>query len=157
MSYLTPYYVHKNRLYSSYFPQKWAVEHIEGTGPAECFLCDEYGHWNGVFIGYCYQCAIKCYHGERGRGMVNYGVEKDTESVADYPSIFDTYLRGVDLDSIGDRLIEDTRLKIKEHEADLEFQNKYINSQVNYDDFEEAFQYVSNMYGSYRNGGYDSY
>jgi hypothetical protein len=66
-------------------------------------------------------------------------------------------LRGVDLDSIGDREIEDTRLKIKEHEADLEFQNKYINSQVNYDDFEEAFQYVSNMYGSYRNGGYDSY
>lgn len=158
MSPTAPYYVHKNRLYSVHFPEKWAVDFIEGTGPDECHMCKENGSWNGVFIAYCYQCAQHCYKGERGRGMITCGLECSSKEVCNLPSIFDTYLAGVDLDSIGDRQIEDTRALLAEYAEILDFQNQFMDSRVELSEYPEN-SLLTQLTGYYScmNGGYDSY
>jgi hypothetical protein len=160
MSLTAPYYVHKNCLFSVHFPEKWAVEYLDGTGPHECHMCKEHGCWNGVFIAYCYQCAQHCYKGERGRGMLTCGLECSNDEVSTLPSIFDTYLLGVDLDSIGDIQIEDTRKLLAGYAEILDFQNEFMDSRIELSEYPEnsLFNQMSDIrYGSYMNGGYDSY
>jgi hypothetical protein len=56
--------------YAKSFPQEWAQNHLEGTGPEQCGNCYEYGSKDGVFVGYCANCAQYDYNGERGPGMM---------------------------------------------------------------------------------------
>lgn len=93
------YYSYEEELYCGTFPEEWAEDHLSDTGPKECKNCACYGSWNGVFLGYCANCAQYVYNGERGRGFIDIGRES-----ADYngPSVFDTYLEGVSLDDVGD-------------------------------------------------------
>ena len=159
------YYVHKDNLYSVYFPEKWAVEPIECTGPECCASCQEYGFWNGVFIAYCYQCAVHSYHGKRGRGMVGCGVEANYADTMHIPSMFETYLKDVDLDTIGDINIEDTRKRLNDvsnMQSIFDFQNEYLDSlnEIVDDSPEYPFDYDRKYqvsYGSQMNGGYDSH
>jgi hypothetical protein len=88
------YCYHKN------FPVDWAVCHKEGTGPAQCSNCFHFGSINGVFIGYCANCAEYTYGGERGRGFIDVGVEYSKPSVLCFESAFETYLKDVDIWSI---------------------------------------------------------
>lgn len=95
---LGSYYSYRGELYIKEFPIMWAKNHAEGTGPEECENCSFYGSWNGIFIGYCVNCAEYIYEFQRGHGFIEHGEEFDH----DIPQLraMDTYLYGVDLDEI---------------------------------------------------------
>ena len=99
--YFSDKYLYDYQWYHENFPVEWAVCPKDGTGPGQCENCAEYGCINGVFIGYCANCAIYDYEGSRGRGFIDVGKEHDDVTVtAVYPSIFDTYLKDVDIHEI---------------------------------------------------------
>jgi hypothetical protein len=90
------------------------------TGPVYCNYCRKHGMWNGVFIGYCSSCA-EIHKYKRGRGLFGYKTDKGLpyeadlvmtrrriESITYYPSIFETYLKNVDVNKIGDKNLEET-------------------------------------------------
>ena len=93
-------YLYDYQWYHDKFPEAWALCHEEGTGPGQCNNCADYGSVNGVFIGYCANCAMYIYEGIRGRGFIDVGLENSDDSVSDYPSAFETYLQDVDIDAI---------------------------------------------------------
>jgi hypothetical protein len=68
-------------------------------GPETCSNCFESGYHQGVFIGYCANCASLCNY-ERGNGMRGDGVEIEGD---ERKSIWNLYLQNVSLDEIGDR------------------------------------------------------
>jgi hypothetical protein len=81
-------------IYIGGFPLEWATAHECGTGPKECVNCAYYGSVNGVFIGYCANCAQNAYKGSRGLGFLGDGIEvSDGRSVGE--SAFTTYLRAM--------------------------------------------------------------
>jgi hypothetical protein len=55
--------------YNKSFPEEWAISHLPGTGPEQCGNCYDYGSIDGVFLGYCLNCAIYVYNCERGPGL----------------------------------------------------------------------------------------
>ena len=110
------YYSHKEILYAGTFPKLWAKNHKDGTGPKNCRKCDYIGLWNGVFIGYCVKCAINIYKGERGRGLIDIGVENKKDNALKYPSIFNTYLNNVKQEDIGDIRFVDSASIVKERQ-----------------------------------------
>jgi hypothetical protein len=93
-------YLYDYQWYHEKFPEEWAVCHKEGTGPGQCTNCADYGSINGVFIGYCANCAMYDYEGTRGRGFIDVGVENSDSLVLEYSSAFDTYLKDVDIHAI---------------------------------------------------------
>jgi hypothetical protein len=97
------YYSYDEELYCGTFPENWVEDCLEGTGPRECGNCASYGSWNGVFLGYCANCAVYVYNGERGRGFVDIGKELMHEDAYLHTSVFDTYLKGVLPDDVGDK------------------------------------------------------
>jgi hypothetical protein len=108
------YYVYDGELYTKQFPISWAETHELGTGPKECLNCDTYGTWNGVFIGYCGNCAQYVYEGGRGCGFIGWGEEGvKKEGEEDWIRAFDTYLLGVNLDDIGDTDFCDSRVLVE--------------------------------------------
>ena len=182
---LASYYSYDDKFYSIHFPKKWAKDHVEGTGPKMCENCEHHGSWNGVFIGYCANCAPHIYQGTRGRGMIGIGQEFNEEHVREYPSMKETYFKNVNLDEVGDTWIFDSRLYLEdlgESTEEEEEQNETFTIDVEededyesdefsigpYDDldgmrrkFEDYVEYgVSRNdygYGSSYDGGYDSY
>jgi hypothetical protein len=74
---ITHYYINNNRVCYSYygiyyadsFQQEWALHHLPQTGPHECLNCLYYGTYNGIFIGYCLNCANNEYSGTRGNSI----------------------------------------------------------------------------------------
>ena len=184
---LASYYSYDDKFYSIHFPKKWAKDHFEETGPKMCENCEHHGSWNGVFIGYCANCAEHIYQGTRGRGMIDIGKESNEEHVREYPSMKETYFKNVNLDEVGDTWIFDSRLYLENlatepHESqkqnetfaiDVEEENSedYESDEFSigpYDDlhgmrskFEDYVEYgVSRNdygYGSSYDGGYDSY
>ena len=100
-----PFYFDNKYLYDYYwyhenFPVDWAMCPKDGTGPSQCGNCLDFGCINGVFIGYCANCAIYDYEGSRGRGFKDVGIEDDDTNVMGYQSVFDTYLKDVDIHAI---------------------------------------------------------
>jgi hypothetical protein len=89
-----------NGIYHSKFPEEWAENHEDETGPEECLNCALYGTINNIFIGYCANCAHYIYNGTRGRDFIDNGIENDEIEVMKYESIFDTYLKGVNIKSL---------------------------------------------------------
>jgi hypothetical protein len=149
-------YLFKSELYTVYFPTEWAETHLPDTGPNECTNCKVLGTWNGVFIGYCANCAVLCYKGSRGKGLSDKGIECNNTAVLNYDSIFKTYLNGVDLDTIGNISIENSKLNIQ-IEQDIDMITKYLDHTDRHDDCIEYGVSGSSEYGSNMNGGYDSY
>jgi hypothetical protein len=97
-----PYYNGDKYLYQGYwyhrnFPVMWALTHAIDSGPKDCMNCRDYGCVNGVFIGYCVNCAEYLYDGERCRGFIDNGIEIDEY---EYDSAFDTYLKGINIAEI---------------------------------------------------------
>jgi len=90
-------YLYDYQWYHERFPEEWAVCHEEGTGPGQCNNCANFGSVNGIFIGYCANCAAYIYEGSRGRGFIDVGVENNDDSVLEFPSAYDTYLKDVDV------------------------------------------------------------
>jgi len=96
------YYSYDDELYAGTFPEEWAQNHAPGTGPKECENCRDNGCWNGVFMGYCGNCAIHVYNGTRGKGFISPGEEFDIPENREFESVFDTYLYDVNLHDVGD-------------------------------------------------------
>jgi hypothetical protein len=92
-------YSYDNELYHITFPEEWATSHKTDTGPKECRNCALFGSFGGHFFAYCANCAEFEYNFTRGPGMfVDY-----TELVCDnVPSVFETYMKGYQLEDIGD-------------------------------------------------------
>jgi hypothetical protein len=95
---LGSYYSYHGELYIKQFPIAWAKSHAPETGPEECGNCSFYGSWNGVFIGYCANCAEHIYEYRRGHGFIEHGEELDLDIIP--LRAMDTYLHGVKLDEI---------------------------------------------------------
>ena len=75
------YYMIENYKYPHDFPKEWAQNHMEGTGPEQCNNCYWYGSIDGVFMGYCLNCA-HIYNGERGPGLaLDFESEEDSSTV----------------------------------------------------------------------------
>jgi hypothetical protein len=138
---------------------------LYSTGPISCIYCKEYGYCNGVFIGYCTICAdhFEC---ERGNGfIINSNVNPGHECIKylmhnssenninddnfeiltlqKENSIWETYLKDVTFNDIGDtKLAEDRELykdlpelisysdndQEKEEEENNEFKNFDFNN-----------------------------
>jgi hypothetical protein len=142
------YYSFREELYCGTFPEEWARTHKPGTGPHDCRECLRKGSWNGVFIGYCFQCA-DLYGGERGPGFVEQGEENRHSPYYEKSSAFNTYLKGIALDSIGDKDFYDSA-----NEKMIKIINEINQSGV------EAYpdrHYNSDNYGMYYDEGYDCY
>jgi hypothetical protein len=167
------YYSYDEELYCGTFPEEWVLDHLPDTGPKECKNCACYGSWNGVFLGYCANCAI-VYNGERGNGFIDIGKEHDVIG----PSVFDTYLKDVTPDDVGDKDFIDSAQMLNDEESQYdqaedigEAEEKEMDSiiaQANayYDELSEKEREEPvevgwfldyGGYGSNFNGGYDSY
>jgi hypothetical protein len=175
------YYSYDEELYCGTFPENWVEDCLEGTGPKECGNCAYYGSWNGVFLGYCANCAQFMYNGERGRGFIDIGKECDYNPEVCGPSVFDTYLKGLYPDEVGDKDFMDSAALVNYIDAssntfeeflvnvdDKTFEEKYPNidfDEVNayYDeqceqDVTYTLDYIGGgCCGSNYDGGYDSY
>jgi hypothetical protein len=71
--------------YAISFPKEWAMSHLPGTGPEQCGNCYDYGSVEGLFVGYCLNCARYDYNGERGPGMDTGAVTEDAEQDVEQP------------------------------------------------------------------------
>lgn len=106
--------------YDIHFPILWAEDNKEyilneiqsKVGPKYCYNCIEYGYYNGVFIGYCSNCAQLLDY-SRGNGLLPTGEEVNHETVAfDLSnikienSIWNTYLLYSNKEEIGDTLLK---------------------------------------------------
>jgi hypothetical protein len=177
------YYSYDGELYCGTFPEEWVENCLEGTGPKECKNCAHYGSWNGVFLGYCANCARNVYNGERGRGFIDIGRENGDNDISDVPSVFDTYLKDISPDYVGDKdfmdsfqainnkngfSFEDLRVPPNENE-NLSFEERYPDIDIDeanaYYDECDALEEVTyrldyigggSFCGDY-DGGYDSY
>jgi hypothetical protein len=93
-------YSYDNEVYHKNFPEEWATSHKPGTGPKECANCAFFGSFGGHFFAYCVNCAVYEYSLERGPGMFDDYTEFATNDV---PSVFDTYMKNISIEDIGDR------------------------------------------------------
>lgn len=135
------YYEYDGVYYTATFPALWAETHAPGTGPRECKLCNEVGYWNGVFIGYCWNCAHQ-YNYTRGYGFED-GIEASLHIIENsyhytkqegQISAADSYLYGISLDEIGDTDYVDSRLLLEEdfkQQTEEHFQNSNCDCATN--------------------------
>jgi hypothetical protein len=107
--------------YDIHFPLEWALfknsfliyGEIYNTGPIYCKNCKLFGYQNGVFIGYCMNCASS-FNYKRGNGMTDLNIEVDENMIAldllNYKkenSMWKTYLKNVNLNEIGDNKLKE--------------------------------------------------
>lgn len=182
MSSSIPSYQYNNELYAGPFPKLWSEFHAPNTGPVNCITCKKFGTWNGAFLSYCISCASAIYKGHRGKG-IHLGMSLNESQLIDYnvnvgECIYETYMKNISLDDIGDPTIVDTRAKYylgtvrdeipiyKETEkiTMLELFNRDNDDEDededSEDDFEKIYQENGRFvfeYGCDYNGGYDSY
>lgn len=100
------YYVINGIKYDVHFPKEWANDHkdflqefpydnyLALTGPEKCLNCEFYGSFQGVFVGYCMNCARE-YNFERGKGYIHNQTQEEMWESLDY-------MKGVKLCQIGD-------------------------------------------------------
>lgn len=141
--------------YDIHFPLDWIMDEEYfyhdttpySTGPIDCIYCKEYGYYNGVFIGYCTRCADK-FDCRRGNGFLiadayqpsqectTYMIEHDNEvqilTREKENSIWETYLKGVTLNEIGDtKLAEDIEM-YKDMPSLISCYNSSDEEEINY-------------------------
>jgi len=81
------YYIYEGVHYDAGFDMRWAISHAAGTGPLDCENCMEYSFQEGLFMGYCVNCAQYPYYNTRGRGYVAVGVQFGEDD--DASTVFD--------------------------------------------------------------------
>ena len=86
---------YKGRVFSILYPREQIEEDIE----INCKNCEYFGGWNGCQIMRCVNCDVS------GNGALMKGVELHAQSIH---SASNTYLKGVDWDTIGDKDLEDS-------------------------------------------------
>jgi len=105
-------YSYDNELYDINFPEEWALSHKEDTGPKECPNCAYFGSIGGTFFAYCVNCADSEYNFTRGPGMWYNYCELYTDKAH---SIFDTYMKGIELEKIGDKDMNSDKVNTNFH------------------------------------------
>jgi len=150
-----PFYFNDKYLYKGYwyhinFPENWAKSHIEDTGPNDCENCAVFGSINEVFIGYCVNCADYIYKGSRGKGFMGDGVEFDYGDQCGYDSAFETYLQGIDLNSI--KPIEDSI-----NQTEISEDIKDIKEIDEYDDMNQFDDHTDSILYCHFEGGYNDF
>lgn len=149
-SYGGEYYSVNNINYDIHFPIEWVFQlpdnQIEYTGipfgPETCYDCFRNGYCNGVFIGYCTNCAYSCNY-KRGNGL-EYGIEREDDP---NNSIWNLYLQNVSsLAGIGDRqLLVDYEFKRRLYhnnsvlnrsndDITVTYNNRFVYSSTEYED-----------------------
>lgn len=61
--------IYQGYQYYNTFPINWIATQDARTGPNYCEKCRTHGMVNGIFIGYCKDCATNVYHNKRGNGF----------------------------------------------------------------------------------------
>ena len=131
------FYMYREELYTKQFPKEW-LPHKPDSGPHDCSNCKMAGFWNGVFIGYCANCAAYSYQFTRGYGFISVGRElelkvfvalddSDNEILVakkDAVRAFDTYLKDVKLCDIGDPELFDSSVEYEQDKEDREFMQR---------------------------------
>jgi len=119
------FYSYDGELYAPTFPLEWAQNHKPLSGPTDCSNCAFDGMWNGVFIGYCANCCAFVYNYERGNGFINLGLEFSDENTKIENSVFETYLKDINLGEIGDKELFDSekQVEINRQEYVINFYN----------------------------------
>ena len=86
------------------------------------------GFWNGVFLGYCGNCAYFNYNYSRGLGFLSIGREippeyfrEETRDIFAKRSAMNTYLKGVKLSDIGDPELYNSMIEYEGDEDLLNF------------------------------------
>ena len=138
------------------FPDEWIMNEVPDTG-RECPNCvgfeddrSGYAMWRGIVIGYCANCT-EDYHGERGKGFYSNGVEIVGRHGI---SVFDTYLKDIDLDTFGD--IQENPLDTMENH--YEVKNSFMEIQEDLkDEEEEKSTDVCNLCGEYNDRCFPNY
>jgi len=111
------YYLYDGEKYAPTFPlelaKKFKSGYQEWCGSKECQNCDYFARWNGVMIGLCANCSDVIYNFEYGPGFISLGCENtDSKKWTNGITAFGTYLKDVDLDTVGDKNICDSRNQI---------------------------------------------
>ena len=149
------FYVFKGIVYDRHFPIEWAmnpkkIDNDFTCGPTDCLNCLDYGSYNGVFIGYCANCAQE-YDYQRGNGFVDYGEEFKHEGFYDENSVWNTYLKYVSLNEIG-FLPKDVSLPKydeyfeKEDEDEIQWMNCEIDCSDEYEEKEDEEENFEPIY-----------
>ena len=97
------YYCVHNVNFDIHFPLQYALD-MTKDAVEFCLNCKKYGYINGVFTGFCCGCIDTKYSSNLGlgTGMEDYETQRVDETHTEYTTIWQTYLRGIDLDQIGD-------------------------------------------------------
>jgi len=184
-NYKKVYYSYDEELYAATFPEDWAKDHFPETGPKECSNCEYFGKWNGVFIGYCVNCAKHVYQGSRGVGFIDIGkeIDKTPEDLErGVPSAFETYLKDINPYDVGDSEFIDSANLVNSYQANEVYEDLIIDIDVNTNTFpsvsinivsddetgcietdtdsdteSEYYGFYYDYTGSSLNEGYDSY
>lgn len=143
-------YLYDYQWYHENFPEHWAVNHKEGTGPGQCSNCAHFGSINGVFIGYCVNCAEYNYGGVRGRGFIDVGVECSEDYVLCFQSVFDTYLKDIDIWAI--QSVDST-----DEPVDNELNNVEYPEEDNYPEDDDIFGDNIGIMSPHFEGGYNDF
>jgi hypothetical protein len=143
--------------YDIHFPLYWIFDEKtyyddeaepQLTGPINCKYCRLYGHYKGAFIGYCARCAEQ-FNWLRGCGFLIAPDQEPGKEIKTYlkttchgdtfildhnkeDSMWETYLKGITLDKIGDEHIESNYYNLKNLEKEKENDNNF---KYNYNNF----------------------
>lgn len=128
------FYVFKGIVYDRHFPIEWAMNPRKLDNdftccPIDCLNCLDYGSYNGVFIGYCANCA-QVYDYQRGNGFIDSGIEEEGEGFNEKNSVWNSYLKYVSLNEIG--------FLSKEEDEEIPWMNCEIDCSDEYDEGEEG-------------------
>lgn len=139
--------------YDIHFPLDWSFNEEEycyyngkicKTGPEDCFNCRHFGYYNGVFISYCMNCAGEFENQYRGNGMIEEGIEINEEMLAldlsnfnKENSIWNTYLKDVSFNEIGDSELKEYHDMYKDLPDLLSIEENYDNQFISSDECKE--------------------
>ena len=114
------YYEMGGIYYDINFPTNWAKEHDKKEteyGPIKCLNCFYFGHYQGVFVGYCLNCAEHLLNYERGYGLQDeFCSENEAIDIIDAPlnSMWYKYMNNLPLYKIGDKDLHEKLQKEKD-------------------------------------------
>lgn len=128
------YYEMGGIYYDVNFPTNWAKEHDKKEteyGPIKCLNCFYFGHYQGVFVGYCLNCAEHLLNYERGYGLQDeFCTENEAIDIIDAPlnSMWYKYMNNLPLYKIGDKDLHEKLQKEKDEIEQYDRKKYYYNT-----------------------------
>jgi len=137
--------------YDANFPTDWANEHHKKEteyGPIKCLNCFYFGHYQGVFVGYCSNCAQHLFNYERGYGLTDeFCSERDSNTVDDIAaplnSMWYKYMNNSPLYKIGDK---DLHEKLEQKKREIEEEQEEEEQEQEQEEEHEEYYDRKNYY-----------